>query len=213
MSHESDMMNDIRRAFKETAVAFHSQLSAMTPPETTYALLFEISDQAPGAWPIGATEQSLTRLADKYVSRGYVTRDGNHQEVLRSALRWKTPGDDMDGWYWAADGVDTKLNSLITTACQRSMIRDDKILRELCLEAFQEIRTTNSFSGSETEIDFIVGFSVPDTDFCNFADELESVNPPSLMDQLRNDFIAAAYALDQIASPRKKPSVDKPKQP
>ena len=213
MSHESEMMNDIRRAFKETAMAFHSQLNAMTPPETTYALLFEISDQAPGAWPIGATEQSLTRLAEKYVSRGYVTRDGNHQEVLQAALRWNSPGDDMDGWYWAADGVDTELNSLITTACQHSMIRDDKILRELCLEAFQEIRTTNAFARSETEVEFVVGVLEANSDFRNFFDVLQSVNPPSLMDQLRNDFIAADYAWDQIARPRRKSSIDKPKQP
>lgn len=194
-------VNDIRQAFKDTAIAFLDQLAAIDPAETPYAVLFEISDQTPGAWPIAATEQSLTRLADEYIAMGYKARDGDDRELLRTGLRWDAPGDNMVGWYWGADDIDKELNTLITSAFDHAVIHDHMMVRDLCLAAIKELDDDNTFGKDDSRNQRVVGISNVGQDFRSFLDDLATVNPPIVIDRLRAELQASYDVWGEIEDP------------
>lgn len=196
-------VDDIRQAFKDTAIAFLGQLAAIDPPETPYAVLFEISDQTPGAWPIAATEQSLTRLADEYIAMGYKARDGDDRELLRTGLRWDAPGDNMVGWYWGADDIDKDLNILIADAFDQDVINDHMVVRSLCLAALKELDDDNTFGKDDSRNQLVVGISNVDQGFQTFVDDLATANPPIVIDRLRAELQASYDVWSEIESPRR----------
>lgn len=202
----------IENEFKRCTVAFLRRLERITPPETLYALLFEISNQDPGAWPIAATEESLTRMAMRYVAKGYKARNGNDLEMLRVALRWDAPGDDMTGWYWGDDSTFADLNKVLqyielpeTLGGSDDYDDDDdpifKLVKKKCLNALKELDEKGIFGSGADRERLVVGISNVDFDFENFLDELAVVNPTSVVERLRSEVAQGHSTWDEINSP------------
>ncbi len=198
MGDRPSILSDIRRAFTSTAMAFRDQLFAITPCESPYALLFEIDDQNPGAWPIGATEESLTRLVDQYFAKGYRASNGNHHEMLRTGLRWDAPGDNMVSWYWGAEDDFRDLNLLIKSAFDQNAVSDHTEIRDLCLEALKQLDSQHAFGTGEARARLTIGISNVDYPFEAFLDELAKVNPPTVISRLRTELAAYQQVWNQI---------------
>ncbi|HUE70116.1 MAG TPA: DUF4303 domain-containing protein [Pirellulaceae bacterium] len=204
MSASLDSYRDVLAELKQTAIAFLRQLKALSPQETPYAMLFEISDQSPGAWAIGATEESLARLAARYARKGYRARQGDDLEQLRIGLRWDAPGDDMDGWYWGDDSNDRRLNGMLLQRFTQMYAADEsgyELVQRLCLSALGEI-DREGWLGREREREQIVlGISNVDHDFSHFLGAISEVNPPSVIERLRSQLVQADQVWDDIARP------------
>lgn len=201
MTAASSLLVEIQCEFQRTAAAFLDQLRRIEPQETPYALLFEIADQTPGAWPIGATEESLSRGAETHIANGYKAPRGNDLDLLRVLLRWDAPGDDMRIWYWGEGGVDDRLNQLINAAWDSEVIDDHRVLEDLCLAALAELNADGTFGCGEQREQLVVGITNVDFDFASFLSRLCLVNPPSVIHRLRGELEAADRAHDQIIRP------------
>lgn len=196
-----DPVSGLRAAFKRAAAAFLEQLQRMSPAETAYALLFEISDQSPAAWPIGATEESLSRLAATYQQKGYRARTGNDLEILRAALRWDAPGDDTTGWYWADEAIQEKLNSLLTQCFGPEYGDDDdgyEVVKRECLAALQELDQEGAFGTGAARDRLVIGITNVENEFESFTDELSQVNPPPIMARLNQQLTQGSAAWEEI---------------
>src|SRR5262249_58156026 len=97
---EPELLRRIRVELKRTVRLLLEQLRRDHPADRLYAVMLEVDVSETYAIRIAGSEESLTRLAEKYVAKGYRVRSGNLLEALRAALRWDAPGDDKDGWYW-----------------------------------------------------------------------------------------------------------------
>lgn len=206
MARSIDHSAEIEKEFKQTAIAFLRQLQRITPPEKPYALLFEISEQHPTVWPIGATEESLSRLAATYIRKGYRAVNGNDLEQLRVAERWDAPGDQMDGWYWGNDRIYEKLNSLLELQFATDYIDDDSgylAIQRACLRALKDLNHQGAFGEGQDRDNLVVGITNVERDFENFLDELSEVNPPSVIRRLKMQFKQAKTVWDEIKRPEK----------
>lgn len=204
MADSLDLSAEIHNEFKRTTLAFLRQLERITPQEMPYALLFEISDQNPGAWPIAATEESLSRLAAKYIAKGYKGRNGNDLELLRGGLRWDAPGDDMTGWYWGDDSIHEGLNKVLTRAFQHGYADDDNnynLVKRICLRALDELDREGAFGVAQDRERLVVGISNVDIEFENVLHELSAVNPQSVVERLHAQIKQSNSLWDEIDRP------------
>lgn len=200
MGRRSVRADEIRREFRRSALAFLAQLRSLRPPESVYALLFEISDQDPGAWPIGATEESLGRfVGDRRNRRG--TSSG----LLRAEKRWEAPGDTPDLWYWGDEAVSERLNGLL----ERAFVEDDvdsgrayRVTRRLCLSALADLNREGAFGIGPARESLVVGISNVECDFGDFLRDLSTVNPPKVMRRLRSELRKARHASQALERER-----------
>ncbi|MDB5388563.1 MAG: hypothetical protein JWM11_4209 [Planctomycetaceae bacterium] len=200
----SKCLNSIRNEFSLATVAFQRDLERIAPRETPYAFLFEINDQNPGAWPIAATEESLSRLAASYMAKGYKGKNGNDLELLRCGLRWDAPGDAAVGWYWGGDSIHERLNALLAIAFDHTFGDSSigyQLLKTICLTALEELDAQGTFGKGPSRERVVIGVSNVDLDFELFQDELSLVNPHSVFERLRSQLAQATTAWDQISRP------------
>jgi len=203
---EPELFRRIREELKRTVRLLLDQTRRDHPSDRVYAILFEVDVSGTYAIRVAGSEESLTRLAEKYVTRGYRAKSGDLLETLRTLLRWDAPGDDRDGWYWGHQGDDAEVTRLIDQAAQAGLIQEygeDQPLRTLCLDALRELDSEGAFgSGRERERVLIgtccceVGFGEED------VEKLATLNPPRTISRLRHELRAAGAADRALIRPR-----------
>jgi hypothetical protein len=139
---EPVLSRQIRDELKRTIRLMLAQLSREHPKERFYAIMFEVDVSETYVIRIAASEESLTREAERYAARGYQTRSGDLLETLRAMSRWDAPGDSRVGWYWGDQDDDLPVTQLIDRAVKAGLIREydeSQPLRRLCVEALREL--------------------------------------------------------------------------
>ena len=110
---ELELFRRIRDELKRTIRLLLEQLRRDHPADRIYAVLFEVDVSGTYAIRVAGSEESLTRLAEKYIARGYRVQSGDPLETIRTILRWDAPGDDRDGWYWGDQDEDIPVTRMI----------------------------------------------------------------------------------------------------
>jgi hypothetical protein len=197
---------DLIEEFKQVATAMWKKLHSLNPSEQPYALLFEINDQNPNAWPIAATEESLARLAAKYDKKGYRAKNGNHLDVLRIAERWDAPGDQPDGWYWGDEQANAKLNRMLEQRFGDGYRDSDKgyrAIQKICLQGLKEVDAAGAFGEGSARDNLVIGISNVDRGFEAFLDEIAIVNPKPVIVRLQRQLKDGVAAWDELSRPGK----------
>jgi hypothetical protein len=193
---EHELLRRIREELKRTVRLLLAQLHRDHPGDRVYAVMFEVDVSGAYAIRIAGSEESLTRLAEKYISKGYRVRSGDLRESLRALLRWDAPGDDKDGWYWGDQDVDRPVTRMIEQAVQEGLIREydeDQVLRHLCLTALQELDKEGAFGRGSARERLLIGITCCEIGFGAEEDvqELATINPAPTIARLRRELAAA----------------------
>ena len=202
-----ELFRRIREELKRTVHLLHDQLRRDHPNDHVYAILFEVDVSGTYVIRVAGSEESLTRLAEKYAAKGYQVKSGDLLESLRAMLRWDAPGDDKDGWYWGNQDDDVEMARLLDQAVQAGQIEEygeDQFLRTLCFDALRELDSEGAFGlGSERERVLIgtccceVGFGENE-----HVEELATLNPPRTISRLRRELQTAIAADRALFRPR-----------
>jgi hypothetical protein len=203
------LLQRIRDELKRTVRLLLEQLRHDHPTERVYAVMFEVDISGTYAIRIAGSEESLTRLAEKYIAKGYRVRSGDLRESLRAVLRWDAPGDDKDGWYWGDQTQDLLVTQMIQEVVQAGLIHEydeNQTLRSLCLEALRELDSEGAFGRGPDRKRLLIGVTCCEVAFGDEEDvkELATLNPAATIARLRRELIAAAAADELLISPWKK---------
>jgi hypothetical protein len=194
---EPELVRRIRDELKRTVCLLLEQVRREHPADCFYAILFEVDVRQTYVVRVAGSEESLTRLAEKYIAKGYRVRSGNLLESLRAFLRWDAPGDDKAGWYWGDQDEDIQASELIGQAVQAGLIREydqDQPLRRLCLKAHRELNSDRTFGSGTARERLLIGTTCCEVEFGQeeHIQELASLNPAPTIARLRQDLAAAA---------------------
>jgi hypothetical protein len=170
-------------------------------------VLFEVDVGGMYAIRIAGSEQSLTRLAEKYVAKGYRAQSGDLLGSLRALLRWDAPGDDRDGWYWGNEEDDAAVVRLIDEAVQAGYVEEyseSQPLRNLCLDSLRELDHEAAFGIGRERERILIGICCCELGFGDDDDmaELATLNPTATVNQLRRELLAAEAADRSLIRPR-----------
>jgi hypothetical protein len=203
---EPDLFRRIRDELKRTVRLLLAQLRRDHPNDRVYAILFEVDVSGTYAIRVAGSEESLTRLGEKYVAKGYRVKSGDLLESLRALLRWDAPGDDKDGWYWGDQKDDAEGTRLIDQAVQAGLIEEygeDQPLRTLCLDALRELDSEGAFGSGRERERVLLGTCCCEVGFGENEDveELATLNPPRTISRLRRELRDAAAAERTLIRP------------
>jgi len=204
---EPELFRRIREELKRTVRLLLDQLRRDHPNDRVYAILFEVDVSGTYAIRVAGSEESLTRLAEKYVSQGYRVKSGDLLESLRALLRWDAPGDDMDGWHWGDQEDDAEVTRLIDQAVQAGLIDEygeGRPLRNLCLDALRELDSEGAFGAGHERERVLIGTCCCEIGFGEDEDveELATLNPPPTISRLRRELRSAVVADRSLIRPR-----------
>jgi hypothetical protein len=205
---EPVLFRRIRDELKRTIRLLLDQLRRDYPSDRLYAVLFEVDVSETYAIRVAGSEESLTRLAEKYVAKGYQIRTGDLLESLRAFLRWDAPGDDKDGWYWGDQDEDIPVTQMIEQAVQAGLIREydeSQPLRRMCLEALRELDREGAFGTGREREKVLIGVTCCEVGFGEEEDieELATLNPAKTITRLRRELRSAAAADGFLIRPEK----------
>lgn len=205
---EPESFRSIREELKRTIRLLVEQLRREQPTDQLYAVLFEVDVSGTYAMRIAGSEESLTRLAEKYIAKGYRVRSGDLLESLRTLLRWDAPGDDMDGWYWGDQSDDIPVTKMIEQAVEAGLIEEygeSQTLRNLCSEALREADREGAFGIGPQREKLIIGLCNCEVGFGEEEDieELATLNPKKAIARLQQQLKTATAADKLLISPRK----------
>jgi hypothetical protein len=203
---EPELFRSIRDELKRTVRLLLEQIRREHPTESFYAFMFEVDVSETYVIRIAASEESLTREAERYAAKGYQTRSGNLLEALRAMSRWDAPGDSRLGWYWGNQEDDIPVTQLIDKAVEAGLIREydeSQPLRQLCVEALGELDREGAFGvGAEREA-VLIGTTCVEVGFGEAEDveELATLNPPATIARLRQELEAESVASELLIRP------------
>ncbi len=205
---EPELFRSIREELKRTIRLLVEQLRREQPADQLYAVLFEVDVSGTYAIRIAGSEESLTRLAEKYIAKGYRVRSGNWLESLRALLRWDAPGADKDGWYWGDQNDDIRVTKMIEQAVQSELIEEygeSQTLRQLCLEALREVDGGGAFGIGLDREKLIIGLCCCEVGFGEEEDieELATLNPRKSIARLKQQLKSATAADKLLIRPTK----------
>src|SRR5262249_44390463 len=103
---EPELFREIRDELKRSVRLLLDQLRGERPDDHFYAVLFDVDVSQTRAFRVVGSEETLTRLAERYIGKGYRTKTGDQLENLRILLRWDAPGDNRHGWHLGNEGDD-----------------------------------------------------------------------------------------------------------
>jgi hypothetical protein len=204
---EPELFRLIREELKRTVRLLLDQLRRDHPNDRVYAILFEVDISGTYAIRIAGSEESLTRLAEKYIAKGHRVRSGDLLESLRALLRWDAPGDDKNGWYWGDQQDDAEVTRLLDQALQAGLIEEygeDQPLRTLCLDALRELDQEGAFGTDSERERALLGVCCCEVGFGEEEDveELATLNPARTISRLPRDLQAAAAVDRALIRPR-----------
>jgi hypothetical protein len=200
---EPELFRDIRDELKRTVLLLLDQLHRDHPADRLYAVMFEVDVSETYAIRIAASEESLSRQAERYVAKGYQARSGDLLGLLRAKSRWDAPGDSRIGWYWGNQDDDIAVTQLIDQAVQAGLIREydeTRPLSRLCVEALKDLDSEGVFGVGVKRESVLIGTTCVEVGFGEAEDlaELETVNPPATIDRLRQELSAEEVATDLL---------------
>jgi hypothetical protein len=201
-SSKDELFARIMEALAAGVHEFLAEFRAAWPREAMYSFLFELPCEGTHAHAAVATEEGLTRVAEKYASKGYGISDAETLTALRTWLRWAGP---EDGWF---QGSEThcfdRVSSLLDEAfAAKYMEMFDGQLNDLALATLGDLDVRWVF-GSAAERERIVlgmcyiGGDNSDEEFLEWA---ERVNPPAVIERLRHEIDESRAMGERIASP------------
>ncbi len=202
-----ELFDGIRAELKRTVRLLLDQLRREHPAERLYAVMFEVDVSETFAIRIAASEESLTRQAERYAAKGYQVRSGDLLEALRAMSRWDAPGDSRIGWYWGNQDDDLPVTQLIDQAVQTGRIREYdewQPLSRLCLEALRELDAERVFGTGVERERLLIGTTCVEFGFCESEEniaELATLNPPATIARLRRELEQEAAVGKLLISP------------
>jgi hypothetical protein len=206
---ESELLSRIRDGLIRTVRHLMEELGREHPTDSIHAVMFEVDVNGTYAIRVAGSEESLSRLAEKYISRGYRTRSGDLRESLRAFLRWAAPGDDKDGWYWGDQIEDLPVTQMIEQAMQMGLIPEcdeNETLRSLCMEALRELDNEGVFGKGRDRERLLIGVTCCEVEFGErrHMKELATLNPAPTIARLRQELLAAIAADKLLIRPWEK---------
>ncbi|HET6248550.1 MAG TPA: DUF4303 domain-containing protein [Tepidisphaeraceae bacterium] len=204
---EPELFRRIREELKRTVRSLLDQLGRDHPNDRVYAVLFEVDVSRTYAIRIAGSEESLTRLAEKYAAKGYRAERGDSLKSLRALLRWDAPGDDKHGWYWGDQQDDAEVTRLINQAVEAGLIQEygaGQPLETLCIAALRELDSEGAFGSGHERERVLIGTCCCEVGFGEAQDveELATLNPPATIRRLRRELRAAKAADRTLTRPR-----------
>ena len=204
---EPELFGMIRNELKRSVRLLLDQLCHEHPDDRLYAILIEVGVCGTYVIRVAGSEESLTRLAEKYIAKGYRTKSADLLEALRSLLRWDAPGDDKYGWYWGHQEEDNKAAELIDQAVKEGLIEEyGEVLqlRTLCLNALRELDHEGAFGVGQERERVLIGTCCCEYGFGEEEDvqELADLNPEATIIRLRRELRAAEAADSMLIRPR-----------
>jgi hypothetical protein len=204
---EPKLFRSIREELKRSVRLLLQQLRRDHSADRIYAVMVEVDVSGTYVIRIAGSEESLTRLAEKCIARGYRVRSGDLLESLRAWLRWDAPGDDKDGWYWGDQDDDIPLTKMIEEAVQTGLIHeyDESLtLRRLCLEALRALDEEGAFGVGREREKLVVGAVCCENGFGEEEDieELATLNPKKSITRLRKELRIAVKADELLIRPK-----------
>ena len=198
MNDDTQLLQRIRIQLRNDIMSQYREVLSLPSPETPYAVLLEISDQSPDIWPIVATEESLSRLADEHIAKGYTVEGTlDAHETIRSAIRWDEPGGNDTSWYGDL-GAETELTTLLESAF--TMPDDNRDLQLLALDILKELCDESLF-GDAKERHVFIGITNVDNDFHEFFEDNSLLNPQSVIANYLHNMESEAPLWDTVKPP------------
>jgi len=185
MTDDPRLLDLIRTQIRNEIVVRYNEVLSLSPPETPYAALLEISDQCPDIWPIVASEEALSRLAEEHMLNGYtVEGDRDAHQTIRAALRWDAPGEYESLWYDGNRGNETELTAILGPVC--TMPDDYRDLQLLAIGVLREMSDQGVFGDPKNRGVFI-GITNVDDELHEFLDDNRPLNPPSVITEFEQN--------------------------
>lgn len=193
---------------KSLAQTLWTEIGKYQANETVYAFLFGVTNQFPSAYPIAATEESLTSLAKSYLAMGYGVQSAKIDplESLRTLLRWDAPGDDKTGWYWIKSKKNFGLDPLTEKALAAGIMKmcEPAPMEELCVQALAELAGEGLFGPAKKRQVMVLGISDVEN-FDKFLVHNKELNSPEAMNRLKRQLKDRDKIQHQIKSPHDRP--------
>lgn len=178
-------LNAIRIELRTAVEKFLCELMNKHSGETLYGFLLEVSCEGFSAHGAAATEEGLTRYAEKWVAE-----EGGKLNRWKAEFRWGSP---EDAWYQQPDAAFNKVNQLLRKAEQQELYeRYDGTLNELCIDVLKEMDAAGVFGTGPDRERLIVGLCYigGDNSEEEFLGWAKQVNPPKVYKRLRQELQA-----------------------
>jgi hypothetical protein len=175
-------LDEIRAGLRTAADKFLRVVEKEHPGETLYGFLFEISCEGFSAHGAAATEEGLTRYAEKWVAE-----EGGKLDELKAEFRWGSP---EDAWYQQPDAVFDKVNKLLSQAEQQELYEMyDGTLNGLCIGVLKEMDAAGVFGTGLNRERVAVGLCYigGDNSEEEFLGWAKQVNPSKVYKRLRQE--------------------------
>jgi Domain of unknown function (DUF4303) len=194
-----EMFVAIRNELLQAAKSLLSHLRSDRPDEHLYGFFFMTSREGSYAHVSAGTEETLTRTAEYYKSKGYRAREGDTINLLRTSLRWTCP---EDGWHGLDGPYCDKANELIASACKRGLIEYfDGTMERLCLQTLNDLDSSGAFGGKREREKIVLGLSYGDQSDEEYLSLAIKVNPSYICNHYRAEIEAARVADELLIVP------------
>jgi hypothetical protein len=172
----------IRAELRSAAEKFLHEVRREHPGETLYGFLFEVSCEGFSAHGTAASEEGLTRYAERWVAD-----KGGKLNKLKAEFRWGSP---EDAWYQEPDAVFDRVNRLLGEAEKQELYEMyDSTLNAICIQVLKQMDADGVFGvGPERERMVIgvcyIGGDNSEKEFLGWA---KQVNPASVYKRLQQE--------------------------
>jgi hypothetical protein len=184
-------LDALRAALRAAAEDFLRRVAEAHPGETMYGFLFEISASQFGAHGTVATEEGLTRFAERYIAGAdaddELARVG--LDRVRSCFRWASP---EDAWYQHPDDAFDAVNALLNRAEEEGLYeRYSNALEKQCIEALKEMEAAGTFGAGADRERVVLGvcYIGGDNSAREFLGWARKANPPKVYKRLRQEYL------------------------
>jgi hypothetical protein len=201
MSNRETILARARAALEEGTRKTLEAFRREHPTEKVYGLKFIISTDDASLIPTIATEEGLTRVAEKYARRGYTAREGDTLATLRTYLRWANPDD---GWYFLrGDPKLDEASKLLDDAQEQRLIRSaKKSMEKLALETLRALGKAGAFDAGEPGKEIVANLTYQDESDEQKLAWARAANPPAGFARFAEELQAARHArTHQVRSP------------
>jgi len=181
-SDQSDQMNEreqshtfIVDSLKDSVREFLEWFPIHRPDEHLYGILIDVPSEGDGAHIIAATDEALERAVRES------TNDGESADDVRNGLRWASPGESGDPWFWSEHPSANTPTQVIQLAIDRGIVpRYETTVKDLAIRALAELNRESVF-GTEVERERLyVGVMDIHDDFENWVEWSSECNPETV---------------------------------
>jgi Domain of unknown function (DUF4303) len=203
MSDQETILEQARTALSAGTRKTLDEFRRTHPQEKVYGLKFIISTDDASLIPTIATEEGLTRVAEKYARLGYSAREGDTLTTLRTFLRWANPDD---GWYFLrGDSKIDEAEELLHEAERNKIIRNAKqAMENLALEVLRALSEAGAFDTGEPGKEIVANLTYQDESDKQKLAWARVANTPVVFARFEQELQAARHAaFHRVRSPNR----------